>query len=662
MKVNLFLVKSWQQVLSILCALLFPFISFSQSNNTERIIDSLELILPIESGVERLSILNSLSFYTKSIDLKKGLSYARLLETEIQFNEDSELKSNAYCTLAEVYNQTGVSTDSIKIMAELCLDLGIKFDNQKAQLNALYRLGNYHKIKAEFETAIEYYIKGIELGDPNKPNKIKGNCLHGIGVIKDFQKEYAAAIVYFNKSIKNGHEINSNDAIFNGLQSRAIVKFHEGKNQEGILDFLEAKKYADKLSNKIDIRSNLSYAYTIENKIDSAKYYLKEAYKICNEFGANRQIINTSSSLIGLHLELNEWDEVYPLLLEREKLIEERKSKKWLRTSSQDFTKYYKATGDFKQAFKYQEKYITYNDSILNEKNQFAVKELEEKYENEKNQIVIGKQRNEIENKKTQRNLFLVIGLLGITFLFHRITKNKQLEKQRTIIKQKEIEKLKKENTILNLSSMLEGQQIERKRIAQDLHDGLGGLLSSAKYQLEIVKKEVAKLEGMDVFSSTEKLIENAYKEVRRISHDMMPGALEKLGLFAAVEDLADQLNESEKTLVRPQWFTTDHEMNDKTKISLFLIIQEAATNVMKYSQATNLIIQLSRSNNFYQLTIEDNGIGFDYNDESKHGIGLKNIKSRVNYLEGEIDILTKPGEGVSIEISIPIPDNTNMT
>jgi len=201
---------------------------------------------------------------------------------------------------------------------------------------------------------------------------------------------------------------------------------------------------------------------------------------------------------------------------------------------------------------------------------------------------------------------------------------------------------------------MLEGQKNERKRIAQDLHDGLGGILSSAKYQLEKVKKEIDKLENLDLFSSAETLIANAYKEVRRISHDMMPGALVKLGLFAAVEDLADQLNESRKTIVKPQWFTSDQEMDDKTKVSLYLIIQEAATNAMKYSQAKNLIIQLSKGNGYYQLTIEDDGIGFDNTDESKHGIGLKKIKSRVNYLDGEIEILTKPGEGVSMEISVP--------
>ncbi len=655
MNINLFFSRFVTKRLTLLLVLLSSYSVFSQETTAEEKVDSLLLMLPTELGEERNRVLINILLHAKTFDANKALKYGRLLEKEIRDSPASKRKAKAYCLIGELYDQSGIATDSVKIFCERCLNIAQKTGSRVSESNALYRLGNYYRGQAEFETALDYFFQAIDVEGINDNNKVKSNCLHGIGVIKDFQKKYDEAIEYFQQAIDIGYEIENDDTIFIGLQSLAISKFQKGDTKEGIKDFLKAKKYAPSLMNKIDVLSNLSFAYTMVNKLDSAEYYLIEANDLAYKYGSDRQKTSSLTALMQFHIQQEDWDKAFPVLKQREKLIKERDNKRWLKINAEDHALYYKNKGDYKQALEYQNQFIIYNDSILNEKNQYAIKDLEEKYENEKKQILIEEQEAELKNKKMQRNLFLTIGLLGILFLLHRIRKNKQLEKQRIVINQKEIEKLKKENTIMNLSSMLEGQHAERKRIAQDLHDGIGALLSSAKLQLNTVKSELGKLEEMAVFSNAETLIENAYNEVRRISHDMMPGALVNLGLFAAVEDLANQINESSKLLIKPQWFTDDDDMDEKTKVSLYLIIQEAVTNTVKYAEARNLIIQLSRNNDLYQLTIEDDGIGFDGNDKTKHGLGLKNIDSRVDYLEGEWEIISTAGEGVSMEISIPV-------
>ncbi len=649
------LLKIFANGLSLLLILFSSYNLFSQKTADEIKADSLISILPTEIGEERIQYLHDIVLNAKTSNSKKALKYARVLIKEIVNIPDSKLKAKSFCQLAETFDQTAVSPDSVRIFSELCHKLGNKVGHKISEVNGLYRLGSYYRAKAEFETALAYYHKAIDISENEEINKIKANCLHGIGVIKDIQKKYDEAIEYFEKSKEIGMKINDHDVLFISHQSRAISKFRKGDDKGGMEDFLKAKRYAPTTITKIDIRSNLSYAHTLSNNLDSAQYYLVEASELAEKFGSVRQRISCLTVLMEFHIKQGDWDSAFPVMQKREKLIVERKDKNWLRNNANAYTRYFISKGDYKQAYKYQSKYISYNDSILNEKNQYAIKDLEEKYENEKKQILIEEQELAIKNKNMQRNLILLMGLLGILFLLHRIRKNKQIESQRKIINQKEIDKLRKENTIMNLSSMIEGQHAERKRIAQDLHDGLGALLSSAKLQLSNVKSEITKLEEMAVFSNAENLIDNAYQEVRRISHDMMPGALVNLGLLAAVEDLADQINESNKLLIQAQWYTDDSDMDEKTKVSLYHIIQEAVTNAVKHSEANKMIIQLSKSKNQYQLSIEDDGKGFDGNDKDKHGIGLNNIESRVDYLNGNWEIISTAGEGVCIEISVPI-------
>jgi len=204
---------------------------------------------------------------------------------------------------------------------------------------------------------------------------------------------------------------------------------------------------------------------------------------------------------------------------------------------------------------------------------------------------------------------------------------------------------------------MVQGQEEERKRIAQDLHDGLGGLLTSARLQMQNIQREIDKISQLNLINKAEELVGNAYAEVRRISHDMMPGALVDLGLFAAIEDLVDEMNEQSNIKVTTQWFTKDSGIIDKKKVVIYRIVQEALNNSLKHSQASHIHVEMTQNKNAYNLTIEDDGIGFDYEalKQKSKGIGLQSLQSRVDYLNGEIQFQTAVGKGTQIDILIPL-------
>jgi len=205
---------------------------------------------------------------------------------------------------------------------------------------------------------------------------------------------------------------------------------------------------------------------------------------------------------------------------------------------------------------------------------------------------------------------------------------------------------------------MIEGQEEERKRIAQDLHDGLGGLLSSVKSHFSIIQSEIEKLESMNIYKKANNMIDEAVSEVRRISHNLMPTALRLNGLLDAVSQLLASYNQRGETT-----FTMEHngrnlsEILESQSVPVFRIIQEASNNIVKHANAKNAMVQINLFENELNLIIEDDGVGFD-SDQKYTGLGVGSIKSRVSHLNGTISIDSRPNEGTSISINLPLEQN----
>ncbi|QEC72080.1 sensor histidine kinase [Arachidicoccus ginsenosidivorans] len=207
----------------------------------------------------------------------------------------------------------------------------------------------------------------------------------------------------------------------------------------------------------------------------------------------------------------------------------------------------------------------------------------------------------------------------------------------------------------------MKGQEQERSRLARDLHDGVGGLLSGVKLRLSSMKGNFYLPEESAI--SLQGIIgqlDNSIQELRRVSHNMMPEALIKYGLKEALENYTDYIQSSGALQIQLQLYGLEHRLNQDTEIILYRIVQELLTNVIKHAQATNVLLQFIRNNDRFTLTVEDNGKGFDKDPEgAKNGAGLSNINARVAYLNGNMDINTAPGKGCSITIEGAIRQNT---
>ena len=196
----------------------------------------------------------------------------------------------------------------------------------------------------------------------------------------------------------------------------------------------------------------------------------------------------------------------------------------------------------------------------------------------------------------------------------------------------------------------------ERARIAKDLHDRLGSMLSAIKLQFSALEGRIAEMEShhKDQYRHVFDLLDDAVTEVRRISHDMVRGTLAQFGLERALEDLRSTIEVPGKLKVELSVFGLGDRLENKLEIALYRMVQEMVSNAMKHARADHLTVQVTRTAGLVNLIVDDNGKGFDPT-ASREGMGLGNIRARAAEFKGVVNVDSKPGRGTSISIDIPI-------
>jgi two-component system, NarL family, sensor kinase len=251
-----------------------------------------------------------------------------------------------------------------------------------------------------------------------------------------------------------------------------------------------------------------------------------------------------------------------------------------------------------------------------------------------------------------------LIAAVTIGVLFYRNYRQRsKLYQAEDALKQQRITELEKEKQLLAAESVLRGQEEERKRLAKDLHDGLGGILSSVKYSFTNMKNNlIVTAEGAEAFDRSMVMLDKSISELRRVAHNMMPEALVNFGLDSALRDFCQGINQGGAIVLTYQSFGLDDETVAKSQASVvYRIIQELVNNILKHADAKTALVQLICKNKGLSITVEDDGKGFDQAILiSSNGIGYANLQNRVAYLAGTMDVQTAAGNGTSVNIEIP--------
>lgn len=453
---------------------------------------------------------------------------------------------------------------------------------------------------------------------------------------------------YANKSQDSAYIIQS--TAFLGDAYRAAGKSKEALNTLRTVLIL-AESRGD-IYSQGDINYFLCSYYYDKKDYSSASKYCKKALDLYTQQHAEDRIISVLAELADIYFLNKDFAHAKETLLKQKELIgigntmEERYVYKGLANIdliNKDINSWQRNT--------------TLADSLEDLFTSSAVKkavlEINTKYQTslkEKKIILLQEQKN--IQKVLIIGLLLSLMILTVFGLFFYRYIN-----QKKIITEQENIQLKQEKQLMTMDNILKVQEEERSRVAKDLHDGLGGMLSGIKLNLSAMKGNVI-LQQQDagLFAKSIEQLDNAISEMRRVAHNMMPESLLKFGLSQAVQDYCESLNESKVIQVTFKNLGLNERLENSVEIVLYRIIQELVNNVIKHANAKHVFIQLSKNEHLLTLTVEDDGKGFDVKSiENIRGFGLTNIQSRVDYLKGSLNIDSNIETGTSVFVEIPL-------
>ncbi|RYY49661.1 MAG: sensor histidine kinase [Chitinophagaceae bacterium] len=312
------------------------------------------------------------------------------------------------------------------------------------------------------------------------------------------------------------------------------------------------------------------------------------------------------------------------------------------------------AAGDVKAAYQYLREFTLAKDTLEQLNRAKIVNELEAKYQSQKKEAMLQAQQSTIYKKNLLN--YILIGSALTLLLFFLLAYYSYRQKQK--LQQQRIAELETQQQLYATEAVLKGEEQERTRLAKDLHDGLGGMLSGIKYSFTNMKGNMVMTpENKQAFERSMDMLDSSINEMRRVAHNMMPEVLLKFGLDKALRDFCNDINNVSLLKITYQSHgLSEQTFPQTTAIALYRIVQELINNSLKHAAATNAIVQLFYQAGQLSLTVEDDGKGFNPEVLTESaGIGWSNIQHRVDFLKGRMDIQSGKDKGTSVHIEIDI-------
>ncbi|QTE23073.1 tetratricopeptide repeat-containing sensor histidine kinase [Polaribacter cellanae] len=569
------------------------------------------------------------------------------------FQSSYNVKDNKFTSLNTLIENNDL--DNCYILLEKLGKLKLsKLETSKLQ--SYY--GYYYRKTHDFDKSVKYYLNALKV---LKENNIKSyrdefNIFKGLALLNSEISDDKQCLFYLKKSLESALLLQ--DSLCISIAHNNLGVFFDKKNigQTSILHYKKSIKYG--YIDKALIYQNIGSSYITLNKLDSAKYYLNLSKKIPN----NNYLPLIYLNLSRVEKKKEKFDnEIFFLL----------KAKKELRNSqilNENHLKVYNALyiwyqnkKDYKKALKYKTTYQNLRDSITKIELKKNINQLNIKYQTaEKDKQILETEAKRIKNRNFLIGSLLFIlfaGTIGILSLKNSKRKRKFAEQEKELETQKNLTLLK-EQELNTINAMVDGQEKERKRIAEDLHDNLGSVLATLKLHFENLQmnKEKKKINQEELFNKTENLIDEAYLKVRSIAHAKNAGVIANQGLLSAVEIMAEKISSADKINIDVIHFGLNKRLENSLEITVFRIIQELITNIIKHAEATNATINISAYDKNLNIIVEDNGKGFNIKKVNlKDGMGIGSIKTRIEHLKGTFEIDSTIGKGSSVIIDIPI-------
>ncbi|MEP7230896.1 MAG: sensor histidine kinase [Ginsengibacter sp.] len=624
-------------------------------NSTQNDSIKARTMLDIGEAIEAASPEKSLAYYQQALGLSKQIKNNRLILSSI-------------VDVGIAYIESNDMDKALAIFLE-AIPIAKKVNDTGKTAGVLGDIGNVYLHKNDPVHATNYYLQAAELLERSSDQSRLPILYSNLCSLLNDQKEFGKAIEYGNKAIELAKKNNDNYTLVNALINLSNTYSYLKQPQKEYSLLQKALPLAIKnkdLEQLSDVYNNIGDYYYEQKKYQPSLNYYLESYKYTQQMGNHYHICTACSHLALLYHNLNQPNKAMHFIIQAETLAKEVGARADLKEIYLTRAEIEKQRGNFKIAYDYLYKSSEIKDSLFKVETSEKVADIEARYENEKKQkeILQLEKDKQIQNlsirQKSTLNYFLfgsiaallIVGFSGYRNLRHR----QQLAKQQEELHQQQIRELEKDKQLVAVDSMLKGQEDERSRLAKDLHDGLGGLLSGVKFSLSNMKDNlIITPDNMTVFERSLDLIDTSIKELRRVAHNMMPEMLVKFGLDEGLKEYCISINTTKLLTVKYQSLGMEERIDKSIEIIIYRIVQELLNNIIKHAAATDAFVQLIREGARLNVVVEDNGKGFETNLTDNKGAGLENVRSRVDYLKGQLDIHSEIGKGTLVNIEFNI-------
>lgn len=611
-------------------------------------------LLDIGEAIEATATEKSFDYYQQALALSRKIKNNRLILSSLNNTGVCYIELNKLDSAIATFQQ------AIPVARELNDTLRV------ARITA--NIGNVYLHKKDRVNAIEYYLQAARIWETCADQNRLAALYSNIGWLLTEQKEYDKAIEYGNKAYELATKLNDDYSAVNALLnlSGAYNDLKQFDKQFELLQkALPLAKKGDDIEQINTVYDNLGGYYYQKGQYSQSLTNYLESYKYAQQMGNQYHLCEVCKKLSRVYHQLSEPAKALQFIIQAEKLANEVGDRADLKEIYQSRAEIEQQAGNYKTASEYFSKTLTLSDSLFQSSTSEKVAEVEAKYQNEKKQQAIlqlekDKQIQSLSIKQKSTLNYILIGslaaLLILSFLGYRNFRHRQqLTKQQDELQQQRIRELEKDRQLVAVDSLLKGQEEERSRLAKDLHDGLGGLLSGVKFSLSNMKNNlIVTPDNMAVFERSLDMIDTSIRELRRVAHNMMPEMLVNFGLDEALKEYCTSLNATKLIAVKYQSFGMETRLESSKEIIIYRIVQELLNNTLKHAAASEALVQLIKEEKRLSIVVEDNGKGFDPSIlETSKGAGWTNIRSRVDYLQGRMDLNSEAGKGTTITIEI---------
>jgi two-component system, NarL family, sensor kinase len=522
------------------------------------------------------------------------------------------------------------------------LPYSLKYNDNKSIGGIYINLGNAYQYKGQFNKVIDNYIKGIKIFETIKDSSRLAVSYENLASFYSSLKNTEKELEYLKKSLSIIPKDDAESLAY-VLGDIALAHIKLKEFPDALKNLNRAYKTSKTLNdNRLHFFSERNFGeyYYGKSEYKKAIPYYEKALKIISQINDAYYKNDVLLQLGQTEAELKNYNKAIQYLNETISTAKENNALEIEQKAHNTLSIIYNTIQNSNKAYFHLNKATQLKDSLLNENHLKQINLLEKQYESEKKDKELAEKQIELEHntlelsKKENQFTIAIISTIALLLILLALW---IFYRQRQKLKNIEISKLEQDRDLSKMQALIEGEEKERIRLAQDLHDGINGDLSSIKFQLSSINSESFTKENKKLFETAIDMIDYSCDQVRNISHNLSPTTINDFGLVASLKSYCSKLEGFYPIKINFQHFGNDIQLPKNIETVIYRIVQELVNNIIKHAEASEALVQINSHEDTLFITVEDNGKGFDYLKKNM-GIGLKNIKSRIDFLNATLD------------------------